>query len=49
VREEVLGLLQRLRGTRAMLVVTHEPELFSCMADRRWDLDQGRLVTCVTT
>ncbi|MEB3349451.1 MAG: ABC transporter ATP-binding protein [Cyanobacteriota bacterium] len=49
VREEVLGMLQRLKGTRAMLVVTHEPELFSCMADRRWDLDQGQLVTCVTT
>ncbi|MFN5193231.1 MAG: ABC transporter ATP-binding protein [Cyanobacteriota bacterium] len=44
VRDDVLALLQDLRGERAMLVVTHEPELFSGMEARQWQLSDGQLL-----
>ncbi len=43
VREEVLQLLAVLGRERAMLVVTHEPELFSGVIERGWRLERGVL------
>ena len=43
VREEVLQLLGDLAKERALLVVTHEPELFRGVIDRGWRLEQGTL------
>jgi energy-coupling factor transport system ATP-binding protein len=43
VREEVLGLLDQLAKQRALLVVTHEPELFRDVIPRGWRLEGGRL------
>ncbi|KEF42733.1 MAG: lytic murein transglycosylase [Cyanobium sp. CACIAM 14] len=43
VREEVLQLLGQLARERALLVVTHEPELFRGVIERGWRLEQGVL------
>ena len=43
VREEVLQLLADLGRDRALLVVTHEPELFRDVIPRGWRLEGGRL------
>jgi energy-coupling factor transport system ATP-binding protein len=43
VREEVLQLLADLARERALLVVTHEPELFAGVVERGWRLEGGRL------
>lgn len=43
VRQEVLQLLTTLARERALLVVTHEPELFAGVVDRGWFLEEGAL------
>jgi energy-coupling factor transport system ATP-binding protein len=43
VREEVLGLLDQLARERALLVVTHEPELFAGRISEAWQLVDGSL------
>jgi energy-coupling factor transport system ATP-binding protein len=43
VRREVLELLAVLARERAVLVVTHEPELFAGLAQRQWRLEGGTL------
>ena len=43
VRDEVLGLLGALARERALLVVTHEPELFRGVIETGWRLDGGVL------
>jgi energy-coupling factor transport system ATP-binding protein len=43
VREEVLQLIADLAKDRALLVVTHEPELFRGVVERGWRLEQGAL------
>jgi energy-coupling factor transport system ATP-binding protein len=45
VRDEVLELLQQLAGERALLIVTHEPELFAGLVQRAWRLERGQLLT----
>lgn len=44
VRDEVLELLNRLARTRALLVVTHEPDLFQGWISHAWQLVAGRLL-----
>lgn len=43
VRDEVLQLLGQLGRDRALLVVTHEPDLFAGVIDRGWRLEDGTL------
>ncbi|MCP9927610.1 ABC transporter ATP-binding protein [Cyanobium sp. CH-040] len=43
VRSEVVGLLGDLAKERAVLVVTHEPELFAALEPLSWRLEGGRL------
>lgn len=43
VRREVLELLGALAQERAVLVVTHEPELFRGVIDAGWRLEAGQL------
>jgi energy-coupling factor transport system ATP-binding protein len=43
VRDEVLQLLAELSRERALLVVTHEPELFRGVVEAAWRLENGRL------
>lgn len=43
VRDEVLQLLSRLARDRALLVVTHEPDLFRGVIDHGWRLSRARL------
>jgi energy-coupling factor transport system ATP-binding protein len=43
VRDEVLQLLADLSRERALLVVTHEPELFRGLIDEGWRLQNGTL------
>ena len=43
VRDEALRLLTVLGRKRALLVVTHEPELFAGVIDQGWRLEQGLL------
>ena len=43
VRAEVVQLLAALAQQRAVLVVTHEPELFAAVETTSWQLQQGRL------
>jgi energy-coupling factor transport system ATP-binding protein len=43
VRADVVDLLAVLARERAVLVVTHEPELFAPLAQRSWQLDRGLL------
>jgi energy-coupling factor transport system ATP-binding protein len=43
VRREVLELLAVLARERAVLVVTHEPELFAGLAQRQWQLEGSTL------
>jgi energy-coupling factor transport system ATP-binding protein len=43
VRSDVVALLGDLAKERAVLVVTHEPELFSALKPLSWRLEQGRL------
>ncbi|MEB3326387.1 MAG: ABC transporter ATP-binding protein [Synechococcus sp.] len=43
VRGEILQLLADLSRDRAVLVVTHEPELFAGMVNGGWRLEQGLL------
>jgi len=43
VRQEVLQLLAQLSRDRALLVVTHEPELFRGLITQGWRLEQGVL------
>ena len=43
VRDEVLELLSRLSRERVLLVVTHEPELFSALVAQSWQLERGQL------
>ncbi len=45
VREEVLALLLELGRERALLIVTHEPELFRGVVQKAWRLEQGHLLT----
>jgi len=45
VRADILALLARLARERAMLVVSHEPELFAGIAGPCWQLEQGTLRT----
>ena len=45
MREEVLQLLASLVRERALLIVTHEPELFGDIAAHRWLLERGQLRT----
>ena len=43
VRAEVLDLLTQLARERVLLVVTHEPELFTDLVEHSWQLEQGQL------
>jgi energy-coupling factor transport system ATP-binding protein len=43
VRADVVDLLAALAQERAVLVVTHEPELFRPLQPRCWQLEQGHL------
>ena len=43
VRDEVLQLLSSLARERALLVVTHEPELFRGVVEEGWFLENGLL------
>ena len=43
VRDEVLQLLGNLARERALLVVTHEPDLFRGILQGGWMLEKGRL------
>ena len=43
VRDEVLQLLARLARELALLVVTHEPELFAGVVEGGWFLENGQL------
>jgi energy-coupling factor transport system ATP-binding protein len=43
VRADVVDLLAALAQERAVLVVTHEPELFRQLQPRCWQLEQGHL------
>ena len=43
VRAEILELIADLARERAVLVVTHEPELFAPLAGESWRLEGGRL------
>ena len=45
VRSEVLQLLAELGRDRALLIVSHEPELFENVVRHSWRLEQGRLRT----
>jgi energy-coupling factor transport system ATP-binding protein len=45
VRDEVLQVLAQLAGQRALLVVTHEPELFRGVIDQGWRLVDGQLLS----
>ncbi|MEB3234235.1 MAG: ABC transporter ATP-binding protein [Cyanobacteriota bacterium] len=45
VRGEILALLGQLARERAVLVVSHEPELFAGLADPCWQLENGRIRT----
>ena len=45
VRGEILALLADLARERAVLVVTHEPELFAPVAAEAWRLEGGELRT----
>lgn len=45
VRAEVLQLLAALGRDRALLIVTHEPELFAGVASSAWRLERGHLRT----
>ena len=45
VREEVLQLLAGLGRERALLIVSHEPELFDGLVQQRWRLEAGALRT----
>jgi energy-coupling factor transport system ATP-binding protein len=45
VRTEVLQLLANLGRERALLIVTHEPELFAGLAQHSWRLEGGTLRT----
>lgn len=45
VRDEVLQLLAGLGRERALLIVTHEPELFREFAQQAWSLEGGCLRT----
>lgn len=49
VRSEVLDLLADLARERAVLVVTHEPELFAPIAAEAWHLEGGMLRTMQLT
>jgi energy-coupling factor transport system ATP-binding protein len=49
VREEVLGLLDQLAKQRALLVVTHEPELFADRISEAWQLVDGVLEPLLPT
>ena len=49
VRGEIVALLEGLARERAVLVVTHEPELFQRSAGRAWRLEQGTLTDLQTT
>ena len=48
VRREVLELLATLAQERAVLVVTHEPELFRGVIDAGWRLEAGQLTALQT-
>jgi energy-coupling factor transport system ATP-binding protein len=48
VRDDIVALLQALARDRAVLVVTHEPELFQAAAASRWRLQNGTLVDLST-
>ena len=48
VRREVLELLAALAQERAVLVVTHEPELFHGVIDGGWRLEAGQLTALQT-
>jgi energy-coupling factor transport system ATP-binding protein len=43
VRSDVVDLLAALARERAVLVVTHEPDLFAALTPRTWQLAKGRL------
>lgn len=45
VRAEVLQLLAELGRERALLIVSHEPELFEGFVRHTWRLEEGRLRT----
>lgn len=45
VRDEVLQLLASLARERAMLIVTHEPDLFRGLVSSAWRLERGCLRT----
>lgn len=45
VRAEILTLLAQLARERALLVVSHEPELFAGIAGPSWRLENGTLRT----
>lgn len=43
VRQQVIELLARLKSTWTVLVVSHDPEELSSIADVRWLLQAGSL------
>ena len=49
VRGEILGLLAALARERAVLVVTHEPDLFRGVSNDAWRLEQGVLQQPILT
>ena len=49
VRRDIINLLQTLAQKRAILLVTHEPELFSGAVTAGWRLESGNLVPLTET
>ncbi len=43
MRQQILRLLQELKQTWTLLVVSHDAEELAALADRSWQLRQGRL------
>jgi len=45
VRREIISLLAQLARERAVLVVSHEPDLFAEIVGPSWQLEQGKIRT----
>ncbi len=45
MRKQILGILQELKKDWTILVVTHEPEELSYLADQTWTIAHGKVVS----
>ena len=45
MRKQILGILQELKKDWTILVVTHEPEELSFLADQTWEIAHGKVVS----